>query len=292
MKKNEYNRSSTIEDLPLLSPTHQPMRGPWWGEGRNLTVLPLSPRWSHPIEGIMRGRGRFWLASCHRRWDIRPSSRKDSSELEKDSSKLGKDSSELVSEDALFKKEKESARRTARCHVSLEKSSKNYIRCESEPSQAAIPSVPPPPTSRPKGKLRGRIFHVVRENVRVGGVVATRHGDSPLGGGRAGWSADWYHSTTDHQFCAQFNMKVDNDVLLLSYFNKICLTLTGNLWGALASLYSEARLYKGPRTATRPQSTTLHSTGNISVWTKEVSHSNTRGRVRLCSFPLKFTAAQ
>jgi hypothetical protein len=29
----------------------------------------------------MRGRGRFWLASCHRRWDIRPSSRKDSSEL-------------------------------------------------------------------------------------------------------------------------------------------------------------------------------------------------------------------
>jgi hypothetical protein len=26
-------------------------------------------------------RGRFWLASCHRRWNIRPSSRKDSSEL-------------------------------------------------------------------------------------------------------------------------------------------------------------------------------------------------------------------
>ncbi len=43
---------------------------------------------SYPIEGIMRGRGRFWLASCHRRWDIRPSSRKDSSELRKDSSKL------------------------------------------------------------------------------------------------------------------------------------------------------------------------------------------------------------
>ncbi len=53
-----------------------------------------------------------------------------------------------------------------------------------------------------------------------------------------------------------------------------------------------ARLYKGPRTATRPQSTTLQSTGDISVWTKEVGHSNTRGTVRLCSFPLKFTAAQ
>ncbi len=48
-------------------------------------------------------------------------------------------------------------------------------------------------------------------------------------------------------------------------------------------LYSGARLYKGPRTATCPQSTTLHSTGNISVWTKEVGHSKTR----LCSFPLK-----
>ncbi len=103
-------------------------------------------------------------------------------------------------------------------------------------SQAKPPFiVSPPPTSRPKSKLRGRIFHVVRENVRVGGAVATRHGDSPLGGGRAGWSADWYHSITDHQFFAQFNMKVDNDVLLLSYLDKIRLTFTGNLWRALAS---------------------------------------------------------
>ena len=37
--------------------------------------------------------------------------------------------------------------------------------------------------------------------------------------------------------------------------------------------------------------TILHSTGNTSVWTKEVGHSNTCGTVRLCSFPLKFTAA-
>ncbi len=160
-------------------------------------------------------------------------------------------------------------------------------------SQAKPPFIAsPPPTSRPKSGLRGQIFHVVKENVRVGGAVATGHGDSPLGGGRAGWSADWYHSITDHQFWAQFNMKVDNDVLLLSYLDKICLTLTGVLRRTLASLYSGARLYKGPRTATRPQSTTLHSTGNISVWTKEVGHSNTRGTVRLCSFPLKFTAAQ
>jgi hypothetical protein len=49
-----------------------------------------------------------------------------------------------VSKDALFKNEKESARTMARCHVSLEKSSKNYIRCENEPSQAATHSVLPP----------------------------------------------------------------------------------------------------------------------------------------------------
>ncbi len=60
-------------------------------------------------------------------------------------------------------------------------------------------------------------------------------------------------------------MKVDSDVLLLSYLDKICLTLTGDLWRALACLYGEARLYKGAREANRPQSTTLHSTGNTSV---------------------------
>ncbi len=37
----------------------------------------------------------------------------------------------------------------------------------------------------------------------------------------------------------KFNMKMDNSVMLLCYLDKICLTLTGNLWRALASLYSE-----------------------------------------------------
>ncbi len=41
-------------------------------------------------------------------------------------------------------------------------------------SQAKPPFIAPP-ASRPKGKLRGRVFHMVRENVRVGGAVATRH---------------------------------------------------------------------------------------------------------------------
>ncbi len=60
-------------------------------------------------------------------------------------------------------------------------------------------------------------------------------------------------------------MKVDSDVLLLSYLDKICLALIGDLRRALACLYSEARLYKGAREASLSQSTTLHPTGNISV---------------------------
>ncbi len=60
-------------------------------------------------------------------------------------------------------------------------------------------------------------------------------------------------------------MKVDSDVLLLSYLDRICLILTAELRRALACLYSEARLYKGAREAPPSQSTTLHSTGNTSV---------------------------
>ena len=60
-------------------------------------------------------------------------------------------------------------------------------------------------------------------------------------------------------------MKMDSDVLLLSYLDKIYLILTGELWRALVYLYSEARLYKGARAASLSQSTTLHSTGNASV---------------------------
>jgi hypothetical protein len=60
-------------------------------------------------------------------------------------------------------------------------------------------------------------------------------------------------------------MKMDSDMLLLSYLKKIDLILTGELWHALACLYSEARLYKGAREASLSQSTSLHSTGNASV---------------------------
>ena len=55
-----------------------------------------------------------------------------------------------------------------------------------------------------------------------------------------------------------------SDVLLLSYFDKIGLSLTGEAGQASACLYSEARLYKGARMASLSQSTP-RSTGNISV---------------------------
>ena len=47
-------------------------------------------------------------------------------------------------------------------------------------------------------------------------------------------------------------------MLLLSYFDKIGLSLTAEAGQALAFLYSEARLYKGPRLAGLSQSTILH----------------------------------
>ncbi len=54
-------------------------------------------------------------------------------------------------------------------------------------SQAKLPFIasPPPPPSQ-VCKLRRRIFHVVWENVRFAGAEATRYGNSPVGGGRAG----------------------------------------------------------------------------------------------------------
>ncbi len=56
-----------------------------------------------------------------------------------------------------------------------------------------------------------------------------------------------------------------SDVLLLSYLDKICLSLTDEAGQASVYLYSEARLYKGASLVPVSQSTTTHSTGNIYV---------------------------
>ncbi len=74
-------------------------------------------------------------------------------------------------------------------------------------------------------------------------------------------------------------MKIVSDVLYFSYLDKFGLRVTVEAGQALAVLYSEARLYKGPSLAGPSQSATTRSTGNISVWIKKVGHSNTRGTV-------------
>ncbi len=76
-----------------------------------------------------------------------------------------------------------------------------------------------------------------------------------------------------------------SDVLLLSYFDKIGVSLTGEAGQASAYLYSEARLYKGARLAVLSQSATTRSTGNISMGVKKVGHSNTRGTVSFLFCP-------
>ncbi len=56
-------------------------------------------------------------------------------------------------------------------------------------------------------------------------------------------------------------MKIVRDVLLLSYLDKFGLSVTVEAGQALAVLYCEARLYKGPSLAGPSQSATTRSTG-------------------------------
>ncbi len=111
-------------------------------------------------------------------------------------------------------------------------------------------------------------------------------------GERAGCFAFWYILRMGWWIPAKFGTKMANAIFFISYFDKICLTPTGNLWLALGFLYSEARLYKGARLAGLSQSATTRSTGNISVGVKKVSHSNTRGIVSSLFLSRLNTAAQ
>jgi hypothetical protein len=104
-------------------------------------------------------------------------------------------------------------------------------------------------------------------------------------GERAGWSAVWYSSLTGWEKSAHFKLKMVSDVLLLSYFDKIGLSLTGEAGQASVYLYSKARLDKGASLALLSQSATTHSTGNIPVGVKKVDHSNIRGTVSSLFFP-------
>ncbi len=50
------------------------------------------------------------------------------------------------------------------------------------------------------------------------------------------------HSLTDHWIGCKLKTKIAYTILLLCYFYKICLSLTGGLWQASANLYSEEKL--------------------------------------------------
>ncbi len=77
--------------------------------------------------------------------------------------------------------------------------------------------------------------------------------------------------------------------LLLIALKNCAHLLSASLASKNRVLYCEDRVYKRtPELAASPQSTTLHSTGNISVKNSvhknEVGNSNTRGIVSLCYF--------
>ena len=87
-------------------------------------------------------------------------------------------------------------------------------------------------------------------------------------------------------------MKIVSDVLHLSYLDKFGLRVTVKAGQALACLYSEVRLYKGPGLANPSQSTATRSTGNISVWVREGRpQQHTWNSEFFVLLPLKITAA-
>ncbi len=82
-------------------------------------------------------------------------------------------------------------------------------------------SVPLPPPAKSNGECFWRVFHVVIQNPPNSTAVLTRHSDPPLLGERAGWSADWCNSITDHQIGAKFKLKMANASLFISYIFNI-----------------------------------------------------------------------
>ncbi len=67
-------------------------------------------------------------------------------------------------------------------------------------------------------------------------------------------------------------MKIVSDVLHLSYLDKFGLRVTVKAGQALAVLYSEARLYKGPSQSALPQLTATRSTGNSAYFFEYKPH--------------------
>jgi hypothetical protein len=148
----------------------------------------------------------------------------------------------------------------ARCHVTLEKSSKNYITLFGGKPARGIPT---PPTTSPRAVIAH--FPRVGRQVRTARARFTCENHSREGGESAGWFVKRCHSITDHRIDCKLKTKIANTILLLCYLGKICLILTGGLWKALANLCSGGRYKREPYPVPSPQSTILHSIGNTSV---------------------------
>ncbi len=107
-------------------------------------------------------------------------------------------------------------------------------------SQAKPPFKAPPPP--PPCKLRRRIFHVVKGN---GELQAPRQLARLLAGWRGEVGVICRSMPFDNGSSDWAQIQHEDGVLLHLYLNKICLTLTGDFWRALASLYSESEAIKG-----------------------------------------------
>ncbi len=136
-----------------------------------------------------------------------------------------------------FQEEKISVRRKARSHVTSDKSSKNYIAlCEGKPARGL-----PTPSPHPFASNYHTFYTWWTASANRKCEVYSRESLAEEGG-RTGWFAKRCHSLTDHRIDCKLKTKIANTILLLCYLNKICLTLTGGFWQALANLYSEERL--------------------------------------------------
>jgi hypothetical protein len=131
--------------------------------------------------------------------------------------------------------EKISERIKARSQVTLEKSSKNYISLFGGKPARGLPT--PHPQSSAQSN---RTFHTWRAgkcDPRTRFLLAefTR-------GGGGGGDAKQRHSLTNHRINCKLKTKIANNILLLCYFDKICLSPSGGLWKASANLYCEEKL--------------------------------------------------
>ncbi len=134
-----------------------------------------------------------------------------------------------------FHNEKESRRTWPRCHVSLEKSSEIYKPLKKMSQTKPHPSVPPHPPSQ-----IASIFHGFSTwwsqicRIHPPFWPAVQDGKNQ-GRGRDDLGV-WYSSLTGLWFAPKFKLKMVSNVLLLSYLDKIGLSLTGEAGQASAYL--------------------------------------------------------